>query len=140
MNKQQASRLLTLAYFLKTKVPRRQFDMSSISQADVGCNPANIHECGTSACGLGWATVVFPDLLQLGESTITHHGHRYCGLETADGCASSEYDPYVWGLFGISDDSEAYHLFGGGNVRTPKQEAKVIEDFVAKKGWVYETA
>lgn len=126
MNKQQASRLLTLAYFLKTRVDPAKFDMRSY------CNPDDdLTSCGTTACAMGWATVVFPEQFELrGDDVVCHDGLRIGEIEFF-GLARDE---------SFSPGGDWDHLFGGRHARTPKQEAKVIEDFVAKKGWVYETA
>ena len=77
MNQTQASRLLTLANFLKSEVCAEEFDMDVFGRAvaeesepevkaegiSIGCNQLlqrKTIECNTSACALGWATSVFP--------------------------------------------------------------------------------
>lgn len=127
MDEIQAGRLLTLAWFLKTQVPRRHFDMASFyddpeGESDrVGCENLSRHKCGTSACALGWAPVALPDDFRM-----------QSGIPLPVDPVESSYS-----LFGLEEPNDWSHLFGGEHIRTPKQEAKVIENFVRERGWVY---
>lgn len=56
-----AQMLLALADYLDTAVPPERFDISSWTKGDV--TPEN--PCGTKACALGHATVLFPDKFKL---------------------------------------------------------------------------
>ncbi len=125
MNKTQASRLLTLAWYLKTEVPPSRFSM------DLYAESADLHRCGTAACAFGWSTIVFPDQFRL---------ETLCGfVNVFHGSKRCDYDSrFAKGFFGIDND-ESYHLFSGDYLdRTPQQEANIIEKLVASKGWVYE--
>lgn len=127
MNKTQAGRLLTLAHFLKTEVEPLEFDMGHYTEGELphGKHKGSQLDCGSSACALGWATVVFPETFWF-ESSL-HWGT----LLNVDYC-----DHTTRSFFGLVED-EPYYLFGENHRRTPEQEAKVIEDFVDAKGYVY---
>ena len=56
-------RLLKLANFLEHKVPEARFNMRVWFGGEKD-KKFSQHECGTTACALGWATVVFPKDLQ----------------------------------------------------------------------------
>lgn len=62
--KQHAERLLTLAYFLKTQVPKKHFYMGNFTnQCDVEIVQTlrtTEPKCGTTACAVGWCPAVFP--------------------------------------------------------------------------------
>ena len=126
MNKIQAGRLLTLAYYLKTEVSKDKFYMRSYCSG----NPSELldNSCGTSACALGWASVVFPQRFSL------FHGRLMlsAGLKYEIGY----YGNTVCRYFGLSSD-EASWLFGPFT-RTPKEEARMIEKLVLEKGWCYD--
>ena len=136
MNKTQAGRLLTLAYFLKKQVPEEQFDLrtflscknwslanvQAIAQAFIDGAP----KCGTTACALGWATHVFPYKFRITQF----------GAFAVDGVVFGSCVPAVCDFFGITVPDWEY-LFGGGNRRSARQEAKVIEQLVKKQGWTY---
>lgn len=89
--------------------------------------------CGTSACALGWATAVWPELkIRIYEKetqgivAFQPDGEDGCRYE---GIAAAEV------FFGL-DNQQAHHLFapGGGNVdikeRTVEQEVAVIRNMV----------
>ncbi len=133
MTKTQAGRLLTLAYFLKTQVEHRHFDMSWFTNTKGG----NLHKCGSTACALGWATVVFPKVFHFCGTRIRHeklawipsmkYSAEFFGVELETRGSHPKYGYDEW-----------THLFGSGHyLRSPKAEANVIEDFVRSKGWVY---
>lgn len=118
MNQTQASRLLTLAWFLKTEVPACQFDLNYF----VNTTPKKIGECGTTACALGWCPTVFPGQWEW-----------YAGV------APRPLRETVTEFFGI-DPKDWSRLFSSRHTRTPKQEARVIEQLVAKHGYTYAEA
>ena len=136
MNKIQAGRLLTLAYFLKTEVPPELFDMYSYCSrrlSGLGFPKEHLGECGTTACALGWATVVFPQkfrfgptggIVPIGPDNPSNTPIRY------------SYEPYQK-FFGISAE-EAEQLFASCHNRSPLEEAAVIEELVFEKGWWYD--
>lgn len=132
MNKTQAGRLLTLAYFLKTEVNRSAFNMSSFFAIDgndwcvrnLAPHPLDNPPCGTTACALGWATHVFPLDYKMTQDGVP---------VPVDGSEHTEFD---YQFFGIDDDGWE-ELFSARHKRTPKQEAKVIEKFVLDHGWTY---
>lgn len=131
MNIEQAGRLLTLAYFLKTEVKPNEFDMEtywSSRRMDVAPDLSE-HPCGTSACAFGWCSVVFPSRFKL----TTRYG---CGFMQSGGLTINFWDAEAMQFFGV-DIEEACLLFDSDHVRTPKQEAKVIEQLVFKHGYVY---
>lgn len=143
MNQEQADRLLKLASFLRTEVPPDKFDMKWFTNArgDGIC----LQDCGTTACALGWATVVFPGEFHFDGhcGTIRHKGMndtrtviysgKFFGVSTDFGscesdCEFSEYDDE-----NEDDYSEWSYLFGDYHIRTPAEEADIIENFVASK-------
>lgn len=130
MNKIQAGRLLTLAWFLRTQVPKRNFDMESYAEGK-NCDLRQLN-CGTSACALGWSTVVFPEDFRLVPDVS--FGQAYYRVFGKDG----EIDFYDEGprrFFGINED-ESIKLFGPTK-RDPEREARMIEKVVRKNGWEY---
>lgn len=132
----QAGRLLTLAHFLKTEVKPSEFDLGSYCKTYSASTPNLIdHPCGTTACALGWCTAVFPDRFGLKDGDnvdlLTHA--RYCGIRF-NRRMTYWGDRRVREFFGVSMD-EFELLFDATRVRTPKQEAKVIEQLVAKHGY-----
>jgi len=143
MNKTQAGRLLTLAWFLKTQVPRQHFDMGSyVAGPNLKTDPAlpDLHEpvCGTSACALGWATVVFPRQFMLraeGYNPALGGWIRYLYSPDSNDSLDFESD-YVQEFFGLNF-AECRVAFDAEHVRTPKQEAKVLEDLAEEHDWVY---
>lgn len=130
MNKTQAGRLLTLAYFLKTRVPPNKFDMGCYETSEY-CEPEKIsaelmnRRCGTSACAIGWCPIVFP-------SEFTYYYGSISAIKESVGDSLQD----ECNFFGLVRGEWGY-LFGGDNERTPKQEADVIEEFVLEHGWVY---
>lgn len=58
MTELQASRVFTLAYFLRTQVPLENFDIRCIQLGDP--RELRYRQCGSAACGLGYCPVVFP--------------------------------------------------------------------------------
>lgn len=166
MDQTQASRLLTLAYYLKTEVKPQNFDMSywghkwveTPEEKETSClvdlqlgqqvKHKQVKEitCGTSACALGWATVVFPEVMRLGSwdetmsddegNATEEEGHVEFkmgedGWEWVDG-----YSPHIHDFFGITAE-EGGDLFHDSLDATPKQKAKQIEDLVSKHGYTY---
>ena len=124
MNKIQAERLLTLAWFLRTEVDPSKFNMY------VYANGFKLHACNTSGCALGWATVCFPNLLRIGkkfdEPAIAPPRMRSVNF----------YSPYIQNLFGLTE-KECHTAFSFIHKRTPKQEAVVLERLAKKHEWEY---
>lgn len=126
MNKTQAGRLLTLAYFLKTNVDPVNFDMMVYARNITDTN-LNSLSCRTTACALGWCAYVFHDRFSLNPM---HRGINF------DGRLSGLTYWGVQQFFGIT--YEESDLLFYQHERTPKQEARVIEKLVKSKGWVYD--
>lgn len=90
--------LLALAKFLRELVPAPQFNMNFWVNdgLDRGYDPVDaptqLHECGTSACALGWATRLFPANPDEG---WFGYGERVFGLEAGTDdwktCFSAEH-------------------------------------------------
>lgn len=136
-----SNRLLRLAAFLRT-VPRKQFDYCVWGESQTGEKVKAEIGCGTKACALGWATAI-PTFRKIGlklvESTYEPN-IGYVELHTKDGRILDDFDAASV-LFGINTD-EAVALFSpeedvyGNSVEdkaTPKQVARKIEKFVAKR-------
>lgn len=146
MNKIQAGRCLTLAWFLRTEVPEECFDQgvwgntrdASLEKKKVSLTPT----CGTSACALGWATTVWPKRFRMNfqYSEDDHlsgvveyfNGKSWekCGLTDAQRKPLAEW-------FGLSL-AELYEVFGPWPCST-KQKAAQIEEFVQRHGYEYAT-
>ena len=129
MNKTQAGRLLTLAHFLRTRVPPEEFDMRCFAGSRLG---PTVGSCGVSACALGWATVIWPSVFRLEWSGA-------CLLASLRHVPTAAYTPYtglpVCRFFGIEKD-EAAELFGT-KPATPEQKAEQIEELVDSYGYTY---
>lgn len=132
MDKLQAGRLLTLAHFLKTQVPRERFDMAAIidscnrnatEQQSVQSLASKANKCGTTACAIGWCAVVFPSHFRPG-----YPEPRKGSLLDFFGISSFDRDDLFY------PRAEHYCQF---ERRTPKQEAAVIERVVRRHGWDY---
>lgn len=148
MSKEQAGRLLTLAYFLKTQVPEEQFDQNSYCMIKTGNNPLIKPTCGTSACALGWATVAFPDKFEmqpLDKGDLRCDGTMYLDvLDAITGEVMEGDHESITEFFGLNlnepehpdFESEGWQLFGTDPM-TPKQKAKQIEALVKKHGYTY---
>lgn len=146
MNATQAGRLLTLAYFLKTQVKPHKFYMGSFAQrvgdrgyvelkrtnAALLCGNTNI--CGASACAIGWATAVFPAVFAL-QFKRGAYSARLLNSKTKK--PINYMGRVVQQFFGITQDEADYLFCGIYCSRTPKQEAKHMEQLAAKYGWTY---
>lgn len=164
-----AERLLTLAYYLKTEVDPDFFDMEYWGRKwtekeekeaeEIAClldlelgqkvkkKQTIVREvrCGTSACALGWATVVFPQVFRLKweESTWDDDGEKVTEEEAviqinrgdANWCNTWGDSEEVRDFFGLTDN-EAELLFFD-DTRTPKVKAKQIEKLVSDHGYTY---
>ena len=105
-------RLLRLAEFLET-VPPEQFDMSSW-----------ISECGTAACAAGWAARI-PEFNAAGYRCDAWSGPRFGG-ESLFGALRL--------FFGLSSSEQSEYIFGYKHyLRTPRDEAYIIREFVAAR-------
>lgn len=122
MKKLHKDRLLKLAAFLRT-VPIKQFDMGWWVEAD---KKGHNHEhaslkCGTTACALGWATAVFPQLYyDVETSSILIKNHEYDNYELNEETAKV--------FFGLTEDG--FEDLFMGSAKTGKEEAAIIEKFV----------
>lgn len=122
MNQVQASRLLTLAWFLKTQVPEEQFDMGLITNRR---RPLVVGECGSSGCAIGWCTCVFPRVFEAynkGLVCVSGDLSMFCGVSIRE-------------FFGLSL-REAKDAFGP-TPRTPTLESVVLENIALRHGWEY---
>lgn len=135
-------RLLILAEFLETKVPRRRFSM--ITWADGAfCGRPNEHEhheCKTTACAMGWACTL-PVFKKAGLKLVETYPDPYDGKAPRILALQDNYDQHAAAeACGITYE-QAIWLFGSeftdGKYRdreTPKQVAKRIRAFVASNG------
>lgn len=118
MNKR---RLLALATFLETKVPRKKFNMQYW-----GTTPHNEFSCGTTACALGWAGNM-PSFKRAGLKTVPSAwgGDVIFGSYRNFGAAMEFFD---------LDFGESQYLFDpmeyDENRRGPKTVAKRIRKLV----------
>lgn len=79
MKKIHEERLLRLATFLEEKVEPERFNMDHWFDGDFEKNT-----CGTTACALGWATVVFPRSLKMVKAYgVSHVEHIRSGRHGA---------------------------------------------------------
>ena len=140
MNKTQASRLLTLAYFLRTEVDEKNFSLD-LYISDGRLLTQRKLDCGTTACDLGWCTAIFPDRFKFANCG------QLRGIMNDSRCTIPiDFDgEFVCDFFGITED-EAYFLFSpylrglfgyAPNYRTPIEEAREIETIVGNYGWKY---
>jgi len=104
MNKE---RLLILANFLETRVPRRRFDYSTI----VGLDWKGMGDlsCGTVGCALGWAAVC-PELKEAGMQLPLLGKKDEYGHVLVDGTAVFAIAREVFDL----NDDESQYLFQPG--------------------------
>lgn len=116
-------RLLKLAQFLKT-VPAERFNMGVWVGDDWKGDPDL--SCGTSACALGWATVI-PEFRRLGLRLVKPRG--FWGGTVRLGRRRLDALRVAGEVFAIDIDG-ASQLFGGGGGQTPKTKAREIEQFV----------
>ena len=88
--------------------------------------------CGTTACAIGWCPTVFPNQWAWEEDD---DGNMVPELR----CGASNTWCDIRSFFGLTKQEEVY-LFNTGPkryTRTPKQEARVIENVVALHGYTY---
>jgi hypothetical protein len=126
-------RLLKLAAFLRT-LPRKRFNYKHWVGNDWKGEP-DLMSCGTAACALGWATTI-PLFRKEGLRLRAYsNGGGAPMLLDKEGEETSHYDAGAR-VFGITNE-ESHYLFsdnsGIGWDATPKQVAKKIENFVAKR-------
>lgn len=131
-------RLLKLAKFLREKVAPadsrldyhngiyfRLFDMSVYLVSGDYDKPdvyrASI-ECGTPACAAGWATAVFQEL-----TYSPRHKHFHINYK----CQRDNFHA-ITRFFGIGESTHA--LLFGTTQRTPREEARLIEQTVKRLG------
>jgi len=137
-------RMQKLAEYLRT-VPIHRFAMSKWA-TETFCgkrNEPSHNACGSTACALGWCSVAFKrsgfKLLRKGDLL----GHKF---------DSSDYASFSWipgdtiipvykdrSMFGAAEkffgitNREATYLFGPDPERTPKEESKVLLQFLKQK-------
>lgn len=143
MNRTQASRMLTLAYFLKTRVADENFSLKSWCShgarlAERGEAVEKVLEnppCGTTACAVGYLPTIFRDWKWIKEETKYAFlpYTRPAWIKATEGGHSVQNSKEFFGI----DTDEWDRLFGAGNVRSPKEEALELEKFCEEKGWVY---
>lgn len=123
MKKIYKDRLLKLAKFLREEVPDSEFDLSCYVTWNADLPESKdgrahmAHNCGETACALGWATCLWPDNFWFtGNGTVR----------------DLRWNISPQGFFDI-DYQEWDYLFGPDHERTPKQEAKIIERFARNR-------
>lgn len=149
--RKHADRLLTLAHFLRTEVKSKNFHMGAwigfnlpwdlfgeklkkLESRKIAALQSGKPECGTTACAAGWCPVVFPRDWKFSDNLVNPELKKATCARGAGGAGKTF--AHLRGFFALSMDDVKY-LFGSGELRTPKQEAKVIEEFVESKGYVY---
>ena len=152
MNKEQAGRLLTLAYFMKTEVKKKHYDQNTVIAVPPSVKPevALVHDnfCGSEGCSLGFLPIAFPKEFKYEKQSNYAH-ELYWEVSTHDGKAmtaawAGKHREVLVDFFGL-DEKEITKIFGTTEerddgsyvVRTPKQQAKIIEKIVEKHGFTY---
>lgn len=140
MNQEQAERLLTLAWFLRTQVEAERFNMRSMCTYVLTrrCRRNIPPHCGTTACALGWATHIWPETFVLRYRGLHVAGSRealeLCSVQGGEALSTTHRE--VLNFFGLAT-YEADWAFGGQHCRTPREEAGVLEALARKRGWEY---
>lgn len=127
MNKTQASRLLTLAWFIRG-LPREKLRMtvySGDSRRNHDQRPVDLHACGSGGCAIGWSSVVFPHRFTM----------PFYNEVELDGRKAYCYTSNVANFFGLTL-GECEEVFGPFR-RTPDVEAGILERHALKHGWMY---
>ncbi len=128
----QKAKLLKLAAFLRTVKPRRFNLKNWASKADFAK-----HECGSTACGLGFATVCFPRSNLRLRTDQSYDKSDMTVLEYITKDAIYKDWDAAQAFFNINNE-QAQYLFWEDSYkvgrRGPKSVAKRIEDFVANAG------
>lgn len=120
-------RLLTLATFLRERVPNGHFDLETFVNGDATRLAAiargEIKGCGTTACAIGWCPVIWPTRAMYDSEAVSFDGRPeiYPGQKFFD--VSSDVWTY---LFSMKYDRRL-------DV-SAKLTARRIEQFVAKGG------
>lgn len=160
MDKTQAGRLLTLAYFLKTEVSDDQFDMKTYAKS-LDSIRSRLQEtdkhieftgkgCGTSACAMGWASIIWPKVFRV-TSPVGRKGFALYSRVDRFGMVHLKIictDPRVQEFFGITrgECMDLFSLYGnnfciGTNIKntshTPKKKAAQIVQLVDTHGYTY---
>ena len=120
--------MLTLSHFLRTQVKEEEFNMKSfIGRTPAVANKLLKHNCGTTACAIGYCPAVFPRHWTFGfnDSNCSIPHLRKTG-------SPNVYDDSIE-FFGITVE-EHRHLFSI-HKRTPTQEADAIDAVVDSYGW-----
>lgn len=139
LSKQTIRRLTVLCDFMEKLPPeaKEHFDMSDYfftnhvpGEGFSGrVKTSELYQCGTQACALGWAATV-PSFKRAGL-----YIDGYDEMVKLDNkmvmCAATA----AMEFFGLDSQQEG-HVFGGGigNIKTPKQWARMCRRFIAKNG------
>lgn len=139
MTRRQAERVLKLSKLLRT-VPDDGFYMGSFLRNPSGEGIPYILQktlddhssfCGTTACALGWSSVLFPDRIRL---------RKWLGLMNFDFRLDDDFwsgttfdGPEVMCFFGLSE-AECQSAFGCVH-RSASQEADFLETLANVRGW-----
>lgn len=127
MDARSKRRLLKLADFLDTKVPRRLFNTAYWAFGPRTPKREPDATCQTSACAAGWATAIFSDLVLMRDGPRSNDwciAHRKTGSQDTE--ALMEF-------FNLAGWDESEELFGTRQM-TPKQKARQIRNFVKRQG------
>lgn len=132
MNKVHRNRLEKLADYLHNEVTPKKFVMDHYCHgpkgfAEIDQIAGRISQCGTSACAMGYAVVIFPYVRRK--------------LEAGD-----DFDEFAQECFGLDSMALSWSFLFSGRwskkQNTPKQAAKRIRLFLDKglpKKWNYST-
>lgn len=127
-------RLLKLADFLET-VPRKNFDYNTLA-SEKWDGKQDFISCGTQACALGWAATM-PSLRKVGLRLSLADGLATVHLKTTSADVADGDDLYkaTEEVFGMDLDETdfIFNMYMGQPESTPKQVAKKIRKFVAKR-------
>ncbi len=123
---------MTLATYLRS-LPQRAVDMRTYSAGDAGdgVQPCE-HKCGTTACALGWSTVLWPEMFSIVKSDrgkVFRAGGNVGWVQ----CGYSGHEVQEW--FGLAK-VDCDYAFGPFGTRSNIREAEILEQMAREKGWV----
>lgn len=137
MNATQAGRLLTLAHFIETQVPRGKLQMEHFANdAEMVVGETFTGDCGAGACALGWASTIWPNDFQVRVRRFGSYGEGIAFLYRKSGGRwrrLNETDPPVCRFFGVTNH-EARLMFGA-EPSSPKNKAAQIRRIVDQYGY-----
>jgi hypothetical protein len=104
MTAQHLDRIRRLADFLET-VPDKKFNMLSYA-----ANGFTEHRCGSTACALGYSTVIFPDFPVALEPIDEEYSDYSLRIKDWDDFYNSnlDTDAYIGRFFGVSNNEYDY--------------------------------